>query len=206
MTTASFNGLSVLALESRRAREIAKLIENLGGVPMIAPTVREVALDSNSEALQFAYNLAAGLVDMVIFTTGVAARTLASSIASVCSGEELARRLNDVVVVARGPKSTAAPRELGARSSLPLPDANTWPEPLAALDQNKDAFPIAGRRVSIQEYGVTNPELSAGLVNRGATVTLVNVYQWALPEDLGPLEQAIAAIIGGDVQVLLVAS
>ena len=76
MTTASFHGLSVLALESRRAREIARLIENLGGVPIIAPSVREVALDSNPEALDFARNLAAGLVDMVIFTTGVGVRAL----------------------------------------------------------------------------------------------------------------------------------
>ena len=206
MNTASFNGLSVLALESRRAREIAKLIENLGGVPMIAPSVREVALDSNTEALQFAHNLAAGLVDIVIFTTGVGVRALASSIASVCSGEELARRLNNVVVVARGPKPTTVLRELGVRVSLAVPEPNTWRELLTALDQNKDAVPMTGRRVAIQEYGVTNPELSAALVNRGATVTLVNVYQWALPEDLGPLEQAIEAIIRGDVHVLLVAS
>jgi hypothetical protein len=56
MPTGSFNGLSVLALESRRAREIAKLIENLGGVPIVAPSVREVPLDSNQEALEFARN------------------------------------------------------------------------------------------------------------------------------------------------------
>src|SRR5215472_359096 len=104
MTTASFNGLSVLALESRRAREIAKLIENLGGVPMVAPSVREVALESNQEALEFARNLLAGHVDMVVFTTGVGVRALVSAIESVYSREEFARRLNDVVVVARGPK------------------------------------------------------------------------------------------------------
>ena len=53
---------------------------------------------------------------------------------------------------------------------------------------------------------MTNPKLSAGLTERGAIVSLVNVYQWALPEDLAPLEQAIESIIRGDVQVLLVAS
>jgi uroporphyrinogen-III synthase len=53
---------------------------------------------------------------------------------------------------------------------------------------------------------VTNPELSAGLEERGAIVTPVNVYQWALPEDLGPLEKAVESIISGDVHVLLVAS
>jgi uroporphyrinogen-III synthase len=206
MPTGSFNGLSVLALESRRAREIARLIENLGGVPIVAPSVREVALESNQEALEFVRNLSAGLVDVVIFTTGVGVKALASAIESICSSEELARRLNDVVVVARGPKPIAALKELGVSVSLTVPEPNTWRELLAILDQNKENFPVAGRRVAVQEYGVSNPELSAGLKERGAIVTLVNVYQWALPEDLAPLEQAIESVIRGDVHVLLVAS
>lgn len=206
MTPASFNGLSVLALESRRAREIAKLIENLDGIPIVAPSVREVALDSNQDALHFARDLAAGLVDMVIFTTGVGVRALASAIESVCSREDLARSLNEVVIVARGPKPMAALRELGVRASLIVPEPNTWRDLLALLDQNKDSIPVAGRRVAVQEYGVTNPELTAALADRGAIVSLVNVYQWALPEDLSPLERAIDSIIRGDVHVLLVAS
>ncbi len=206
MTVASFNGLTVLALESRRAREIARLIENLGGVPVVAPSVREVPLESNREALEFARNLSSGRIDMVIFMTGVGVKALASAIESVCSREELARRLNDIVVVARGPKPTAALRELGVRISLIVPEPNTWRELLVVLDQNKDTLPLAGRRVAIQEYGVTNPELSAGLTERGAVVTLVNVYQWALPEDVAPLQNAIESVIGGDVHVLLVAS
>jgi len=206
MPTGSFNGLRVLALESRRAREIARLIENLGGVPIVAPSVREVALDSNQEALDFVGSLAGGLVDMVVFTTGVGVKALTTAVASVCSKEELAQRLNSVVVVARGPKPTAALRELGVRASLTVPEPNTWRDLLTLLDKNKDSFPVSGRRVTIQEYGVTNPELSAGLAERGAIVSLVNVYQWALPEDLAPLEQAIEAIIRGDIHVLLVAS
>lgn len=206
MAKSSFNGLCVLALESRRAREIAKLIENLGGVPIVAPSVREVALDSNQEALEFARDLSAGRVDMAIFTTGVGVRALASAIKNVCSREELARRLNEIVVVARGPKPMAALRELRVRASLTVPEPNTWRDLLALLDQNKDSFPVTGKRVAVQEYGVTNPELSAILSTRGAIVSLVNVYQWALPEDLAPLERAIDSVIRGDVHVLLVAS
>jgi uroporphyrinogen-III synthase len=90
MVNSTFGGLCGLALESRRAREIAKLIENLGGIPIVAPSVREVALESNQEALEFARNLAANSVDIVIFTTGVGVRALASAIESVCSREQLA--------------------------------------------------------------------------------------------------------------------
>ena len=206
MTPPTFGGLCVLALESRRAREIAKLIANLGGVPIVAPSVREVPLESNQEALEFARRLAAGEVDMVVFTTGVGVKALVSAVEKVCSRDELSSYLNRVVIVARGPKPAAALRELGVRASLTVPEPNTWRDLLVILDQSRDKFPVAGRRVAIQEYGVTNPELSAGLEERGAVVTLVNVYQWALPEDIRPLEKAVESLIHGDVHVLLVAS
>jgi uroporphyrinogen-III synthase len=206
MRNSTFGGLCVLALESRRAREIAKLIANLDGVPIVAPSVREVPLESNQEALEFARKLAAGEVDIAVFTTGVGVKALASAVEKVCPPDELSRYLNEVVVVARGPKPTAALRELGVRVSIAVPEPNTWRDLLTLLDQRTDTFPVAGRRVAIQEYGVTNPDLSAGLQDRGAIVTSVNVYQWALPEDLSPLERAVDSIISGDVHVLLVAS
>lgn len=206
MTNGTFRGLNVLALESRRAREIAKLITNLGGMAIVAPSVREVPLESNKEALEFARQLAAGKVDIVIFTTGVGVKALVSAVESVCSPEQLSGHLNDAVIVARGPKPTAALRELGVRVSLLVPEPSTWRDLLAVLDQNRDTFPLAGRRVALQEYGVTNPELTAGLEERGAILTTVNVYQWALPEDLSPLQKAVESIIRGEIHVLLVAS
>ncbi len=206
MTNGTFGGRCVLALESRRAREIAKLIANLGGTPIVAPSVREVPLEANQEALEFARKLTAGQVDMVIFTTGVGVKALASAVENVCSREKLSQYLNELVVIARGPKPTAALRELGVRVSLPVPEPNTWRDLLTILDQNRDTLPLAGRRIAVQEYGVANPELSAGLEERGAILTPVNVYQWALPEDLSPLQNAVESIIRGDVHVLLVAS
>jgi uroporphyrinogen-III synthase len=41
---------------------------------------------------------------------------------------------------------------------------------------------------------------------RGAQVTMVPVYQWTLPEDLGPLENAVTALCDGAVDVVLVTS
>lgn len=206
MAKSTFEGLCVLALESRRAREMAKLIANFDGVPMVAPAVREIPLESNQEALEFARKLAAGQFDMVIFTTGAGVRALAAAVQNEFSAAELSRYLNLVAVVARGPKPVAVLRELGVRVSLSVPEPNTWRDLLTLLDERRDAFPLAGCRIAVQEYGVTNPELFAGLEKRGAMVTPVNVYQWALPEDLTPLQKAVESVINGDVHVLLVAS
>lgn len=206
MAKSTFEGLCVLALESRRAREMAKLIANFDGVPMVAPSVKEIPLESNQEALEFARKLAAGQFDMVIFTTGAGVRALAAAVQNEFSAAELSRYLNLVAVVARGPKPVAVLRELGVRVSLSVPEPNTWRDLLTLLDERRGAFPLAGCRIAVQEYGVTNPELFAGLEKRGAMVTPVNVYQWALPEDLTPLQKAVESVINGDVHVLLVAS
>ncbi|HET7442119.1 MAG TPA: uroporphyrinogen-III synthase [Terriglobales bacterium] len=206
MAKSTFEGLCVLALESRRAREMAKLIANFDGVPMVAPSVREIPLESNQEALEFARKLAAGQFDMVIFTTGAGVRALTAAVQNEFSASELSRYLNLVAVVARGPKPVAVLRELGVRVSLSVPEPNTWRDLLTLLDERRGAFPLAGCRIAVQEYGVTNPELFAGLEKRGAMVTPVNVYQWALPEDLTPLQKAVESVINGDVHVLLVAS
>ena len=60
-----FAGLRVLSLESRRAAEMAKLIEAYGGTATVAPSMREIPLGSNKEAQTFTRELLAGGFDMV---------------------------------------------------------------------------------------------------------------------------------------------
>jgi uroporphyrinogen-III synthase len=206
MPKGNFNGLRVLALESRRAVEIARLITNCGGEPLVAPSVREVSLESNQEAVDFVHKLRRGAVDMVIFLTGVGVRALARAVESVCTREQLAALLNQITVVARGPKPVAALREMAVRISLSVPEPNTWHDLVSILDQKKDDFPLQGRSVAVQEYGVANSELYASLEKRGARVTPVPVYEWALPEDTGPLQAAVSSIIRGEVHMMLVTS
>jgi uroporphyrinogen-III synthase len=90
--------------------------------------------------------------------------------------------------------------------TLAVPEPNTWREILQVLDENPALVPVKGRRIAVQEYGVSNPELLAGLAQRGAEAIAVRVYQWALPDDLGPLEAAVRALIGRHVDVVLFTS
>jgi uroporphyrinogen-III synthase len=201
-----FDGLRVLALESRRAAELAKLITTYGGQPTVAPSMREVPLESNKEALAFAAALLGGEFDMVIFLTGVGTRALLSVVETVHGRGKYIAALQRVKVVARGPKPVAALREIGITPTITAPEPNTWHELLRALDDAAKAsqeFGLQGARVAVQEYGVSNPELLAGLKQRGAQVTRVPVYQWALPHDLAPLRAAITAIAEGTVDVAL---
>jgi uroporphyrinogen-III synthase len=200
--TASLAGLRVLSLESRRAAEMAKLIGNYGGEAIVAPSMREVPLESNTEALAFARTLAAGGFDMAIFLTGVGTRALARVVETIYPLEQFVAALQKIPVVARGPKPVAALKELGIPVTVSVPEPNTWRDLLHALDDKSQALPLQRCRVALQEYGKSNTELIEGLAHRGAIVTRVPVYQWALPEDLSPLRAAIEAIAQGQVDMI----
>ncbi len=200
-----FDGLRVLALESRHAREMTKLIASYGGVPTVAPAMREVSLES-PEALEFAAGLVAGKFDMVIFLTGAGIRALVGAVEHAYPREQLVAALQRVQVVARGSKPVSALRELGVKPALIAPEPNTWRELLRVLDDAAPSQPLKGLQIAVQEYGVPSQELLAGLRERGACVTAVPIYQWTLPEDLAPLQAAAKSIAGGQIDVLLLTS
>jgi uroporphyrinogen-III synthase len=194
-------GLRVLCLESRRAQEMAKLISNYGGEAIVAPSMQEVTLKDNPEALTFARKLAEGGFDMIIFLTGVGTRALTRLVEAHDLRQEFVDALRRVKVVARGPKPMAALAELGVPVSVSVPEPNTWRELLAVLDERSNELRLEGSRVAVQEYGATNPELLAGLKERGATVTRVPVYEWALPADTAPLREGVQAIVSGRIDM-----
>lgn len=194
-------GLRVLALESRRAAEMAKLIANYGGDAIVAPSMREVPIESNQEALEFAHKLADGNFEVVIFLTGVGIRALARVVETVYPREKLIEYLKRAQIIVRGPKPLAVLKEFGVPVALTVPEPNTWRDLLQALDTSSIA--IRGKRVALQEYGESNRELLAGLQERGAEVMQVPVYKWDLPEDTAPLRDAVAKIAAGEIDLAL---
>jgi len=203
----SFDGLRVLVLESRRGRELGLIVTSYGGEPVVAPSMREVPIESNAEAVRFIDDLIAGEFDVVVLLTGVGARALLDIVQRVQGTKKrLIDALKETIVVVRGPKPLAVMREIDVPVFLTAPEPNTWRELLGALDSRKSELSLEGLNVAVQEYGASNPDLLAGLEARGARVTPVPVYQWALPEDVGPLRHAARAIAEGGLDVALFTS
>ena len=200
----AFDGLRVLVLESRRAKELATLVTTFGGEPISAPSMREVPLESNTEAIAFADGLERGEFDLVILLTGVGTRALIAIIEQVRgTRDRFVEALRRTRIAARGPKPVAALRDVHVPVWVTAPEPNTWRELLSTLDGRASELSLKGLRVAVQEYGVSNPDLLSGLRDRGAIVTAVPVYQWALPEDLEPLRAACRALTEGKVDVVL---
>jgi len=198
-----FSGYCVTAFEARFAAEMAKLIANHGGKPLVAPSMAEAPLAENVRAFEFAERLFRNDIQVVIFLTGVGTRGLFEVLETRYSREQLVEALRGVAVVARGPKPVTALRAFGVPITLAVPEPNTWRELLEAMDATERCSALTGLTVAVQEYGVPNSELLQELRHRGANVLQVPVYRWALPKDTGPLEQAIRKLIAGDCQVAL---
>lgn len=192
-----FANARVLSFESRRAKEMAELIRINGGEPFVAPALMEVPIEQNEQAFAFRDRLYAGEFDMIIFLTGVGARFLDRVLATRDPEERFREALRHLTVVARGPKPMAVLREWNVPITISVPEPNTWRELLAALETRPE------RRVAVQEYGRPNPELLEGLAVQGRDVFTVPVYQWKLPDDSRPLEQALDDLLAGEFQVAL---
>jgi uroporphyrinogen-III synthase len=201
MSSPDFQGLSVLVLESRRSRELAALVSTYGGRPMVAPALREIPLESNGDALAFADGLTRGEFDLVILLTGVGTRALLAVVDHVGRRDDFVAALARTNVAVRGPKPLAVLRELKIQPWVAAPEPNTWRELLAAIDAKTGEPRLQGLRVAVQEYGAANPDLLQGLESRGARVTRVPVYRWALPEDIEPLQAAVKALSRGELHV-----
>jgi uroporphyrinogen-III synthase len=192
-----FDGLRVLSLESRRAVEIEKLIRSQGGDPFVAPSMRETPIEDNPLAFAFAERLFAGGFEMMILLTGVGTRLLNQAIETRFPKGKFAEALRGITTVVRGPKPLAVLREWGLSPTITVREPNTWREVLAAIEGRGE------RKIAVQEYGRPALELTDALHARGAEVTTVPVYQWALPVDCGPLREAVRRIASGEVDVIL---
>lgn len=202
MAHASFKGLRVLSLESRRAKEVEKLIRTYGGEAIVVPAMREVSLESNAEALEFAEGLLRGEFDLVVFMTGVGVRTMLNIVQTRFDGEEFLDALRKVKIAARGAKPATALRELKVPLHVVSEEPSTWRELLRAIDETYGDS-LSTMSIAVQEYGASNPEFLAELSSRSCRLSKVPVYQWALPEDLQPLRESVLGLLNGVIDVVL---
>jgi uroporphyrinogen-III synthase len=196
----SFDGLRVLSLESRRAKEMESLIMRHGGVPFVAASVKERAFEDHLVALRFIEQLESGEFDMVICMTGVGLTFLKELVAAHISVGRLAGALRRATILSRGPKPLVVLRSLDVNVDLVIPEPNTWKEIVQAVALRSE------RRIAVQEYGRPNQELNEALAGLGAAVTPISLYRWELPDDKEPLREAVRRLGSQQVDVVLFTS
>ncbi len=176
---------------------MAELIRKQGGEPFVAASVREAPAEDREPVFAFAERLFRGEFEMTMLLTGVGTRQLNRLLASRYPEQAFADALRRITTAVRGTKTTAALREMGVPPTLIAPEPGTWRELLAVTEGRPE------RRIAVQEYGRPNPELLSALRSRGAEVTAIRIYQYALPEDTGPLREAARRLAAGEFDVAL---
>jgi uroporphyrinogen-III synthase len=181
----TLHGARVGLLESRLSAELAELVRRMGGIPVPAPSVREVPREEETAA--FVDRLASGRFNLVIFQTGVGAAALLREAERRHRLPEVISALRAATIVCRGPKPTAVARRYGLEPQIVPQKPFTTKEVLEALAP----VDLTDRPVALVHYGERNASLADALVARGARLDEACPYEWALPEDVEPLRAIV---------------
>jgi uroporphyrinogen-III synthase len=187
-------GYTVAVTAARRREELGSLLERRGARVVYAPAIRIVPLEDDAELVAATRACLAAPLDIAIATTGIGFRGWVEAADGWGLADDLLDQLGRARVYARGPKARGAIRAVGLREEW-SPDSESSAEVLAHLRQED----VAGLRVVVQLHGEPLTEVVDGLRAAGAEVLTVPVYRWLPPDDLGPLERLVDALLDGGV-------
>ncbi len=199
----SLAGLRVAAFESRRADDMARLIERQGGVALVSPSMREEPIENHATAIDFAHRVMTGQIDIVILMTGVGVRYLMAGVERQVDQAQLSRgpfRCGD-----DRPRAQTRGRASGTGPSAHAPCSGAQHLARSARGGRRACArgPANGRPLGIWRR---QRQPRRGTRSPRARVESLAVYRWDLPHDIGPLERNIRAIVAREVDVLLFTS
>ena len=196
------NGKRIAILESRFGDHLAKLLRRGGADVLQAPALAELPDVDAPRIAELIDDLLVSPAKLFLFQTGVGTRVLFETTDTLGKTEKLLALLAQNKVAARGPKPTAVLRGRGVRIDCSAADPYTTVELLQAIAE----VDIRNARVAVQRYGETNADLTQALAQRGASVIEIPTYRWALPPDIGGLEQLIASLQSGSIDAVVFTS
>jgi len=193
-------GRTVALLESRKSDDMASIVRRMGGVPVCAPSVREVLRAQDVRPAMA--RVIDRSVDLVVVLTAAACEALFAEAErqGILSG--VVDALNQTTIAARGPKPLLSLRRRGLAAGVVTGKPHTTDELMTALSTRD----LEGSRILLLHYGEPNDVLSAGLTARGAHIEDLSLYEWALPEDLAPLNTLIDDTLSGRIDAALFTS
>jgi uroporphyrinogen-III synthase len=199
MASDSLGGARVALLETRMESELASLVRRHGGEPVCVPAMREVERDCAAEAALAIDAVARGSA-VVVLATGVGLQRWLTVAAALGRDAAIREGLARATVVCRGPKPVAVLKREGLPAHVRAPAPHTTRELLDALTP----VDVRDRDVVFVHDGGGSRVVPEALSERGARVLEVRPYEWALPEDVAPLETLIARLIAGEIEALAI--
>ncbi len=186
-------GWTIAVTADRRASEQADLLQRRGAEVLLTPTVTTTPADDAVTAAA-TRRLLAGPVDVIVVTTGTGLRSWVAMAGSWGLGGELLDLLASTEVWARGAKAEGALIGEGIDRTVHQPG-----ETLADLLDALLARGVHGARIAVQRHGGDQQPFIDALVEAGADVLEVPVYQ--VTGAVSPSAAARLATVIGDGQL-----
>jgi uroporphyrinogen-III synthase len=172
----SLEGLTVAITASRRALELAHLINTFGGTPYISPTVGiETSMNASKEAGDFINKLVKEKLDYVVFMTGPGVYSLMSAAKKLQLEGDLIEALKQVIVVARSLKPKIALAHYGIKTDI-VPEENTAEGIVKQLKRSS----MQGKKIGVLWHGSYFPILKNEMSTAGAEVFEFSIYSYSL--------------------------
>jgi uroporphyrinogen-III synthase len=179
----SLKGLTVAITASRRASELALIIENFHGKPYVSPTIGiEANLEGPNEGVtEFINMITKQNVDYAVFMTGPGVFSLMSIAKRLGLEEKLIDSLSQIGIFARSLKPAMALKKYGIKVSM-IPEENTV-KGLSRLLLTKG---VTGKRIAILWHGDSQQQLRNELYKAGAeSVIEASTYRYSLELNKG---------------------
>ncbi|CAM3697753.1 uroporphyrinogen-III synthase [Marinicrinis lubricantis] len=188
-------GKRVAVTGPRRSDQLSKLIEKMGGIPIIRPAQGTVYLEGSDVSVQIA-DFMKGDFDWLILTTGIGTDLLCKHAESAGLLEPFLEKLKQLKVAARGYKTVNLVKRLGIEPTVRDDDGTTSGIIRAMAD-----FELSGCRIAIQNYGDSLPHLTEWLSSRGATYEELLPYRHVPPEQ-ETLSLLISEMLNGSIDAV----
>jgi len=193
-------GRRIALLEYRYRDELAALVERLGGVPISAPAVGEIAC--HDDLRTFVNGLTDRRFSIAVFLSGAGAAMLLAEAERRGRRMEVVSALRQVTIASRGAKPVATLKRHGLRAQITTAAPHTTREIIGALA----SIDVADRGIVLVHTGVRNAAVADHLVARGARLKEVSPYACALPEDVAPIAAVVRDAIARRIDAVLFTS
>lgn len=183
-------GFVIGVTADRRSEEQIALLTGRGAECIHGPTIRTHPIADEAIIAEATKAVIADPPDALVIMTALGIRGWFESADAAGSGDELRHALADVRVFSRGPKAMGGAIAVG----LNVEWAARTPTSEAVLEHLDAVLPNSSR-IAVVNDGSAEPWLANRLAEAGHDAVNVAVYRWTLPDDSGPAEVLIRAIV-----------
>lgn len=193
----TLHGRRIAILERRHSQELAALVCRIGGVPIVASAMDEVACHDDFNT--FFDGLAARRFSIAIFLSGTGAGSLLAEAVRRGRLAETVAALRQLTIATRGAKPIAALKRYGLKPQITTAPPHTSAELRRALS----SLDVRERGVVLVHYGERNVAVADDLRRGGSRLNEICPYEWTLPDDLGPITGVVRSLIARQLDAVI---